>query len=488
MKHWSLIVLTGLLLLAAIFFAVEPRALFAADPPPDSLIFIIDPSDRMNEQIEGKTKIDMIKGALIDTVNSLPQGVSMRLIVQTNQESADHNENEEMGLPGLFSKQAVSAFIRSFSLHENLQPGLSAWRKSRGVLDGGTVVWFTAGEAGARHDPRPLIAKFQGSGGKFSFHLIGLGLTDRGKAELADVARVTGSVRYLAESSAELTAVVKEAVGVIEGSAGKLKFAALENGVPTTGYYILRQSGGGPDEPGETVAEGGLESGGATFDLVPGKYDLMVESREVAGGSDVTISGIMLESGQRVEKTARFSAGRLKLQAFRNGQPLRAFCDLYRADEAAADQSYLVYESWVEPGGSSLKLIPGIYTVQFKDMQDWDRPAVDFPGIRIEAEKSAEQTAEFLGGTLTVMALDQENPVTSHCLIRRAGEDPSKDEPAAQGLLESGRGSFDLSAGNYDLTVATRYRPSVSLPGVRIEPGVTVEKTVRFPKIAEEIN
>lgn len=121
-------------------------------------------------------------------------------------------------------------------------------------------------------------------------------------------------------------------------------------------------------------------------------------------------------------------------------------------------------------------------------MQDSDRPTVDFAGIRIEEGKTAEQSAEFLGGTLTVRALDQETPMTSYCLVHRAGANPMKDFPAAQGVLESGMGSFDLSAGTYDITVANRYRPGVSLRGVSIEPGAVVEKTVHFQKVADDVD
>ena len=468
--------------------AINSMACFAADPPSQNLVLIVDASNRMAETIDGTMKIDIVKEALTGLMETLPEGVNTRFIEQYKHQAAEHKDPGE--LSPLAHKQAIIAGIRSFSLKDDKQAALTGGKiqDAPGIFpDGCTVVWVSAGDRGVRLDPSPLIGKLRKSGGNFSYHMIGLGLSDKGKKELARFAKTAGGTLYLAGNAKELGAVMKEAVGALERSAGTLKIRASEDGAPIKAGYVISISGSGPDEP-RKVTEGGMDSGTTVINLAPGKYDLTVTDLEVAGGADATFPGVTLEPGQTVERVAQFSTGALEVEVFRNGQPFRAFCDVYKAEDASNKESFSVFERWIEPGGASFKLVPGVYNVYIRDLHDSDRPMMDFQAIRIEDGKSTRQSAEFLAGTLRITAVAQKASGTSvppRCLIHRAGQNPLVDIPATRGELPGGTGSFYLSAGNYIVTLIPPNGPPLVLPEIHIDPGATVEKTVELPKISD---
>ena len=270
-------------------FVLPPCALsatesFPVNPPACNLVILVDASDRMAGQIEARTKIDIVREALTGIVKDLPEGVSTRFILQRKRQTSDSDRTEYFASPVLVNKLVITSFIRSLALEGDQPMGLPALEMQDGAgMDAGTILWVSAGQDGSRPDPCPLITKLRGAGGKFSFHVIGLGLSDTGKTGLADFAKSARGVFHVAGNATELGSVLREAVVQVERSAGKLKIAALENGEPGIAYYVLHEVGRGKDGMVETVSEGRLGPVGVLMNLMPGSYDLTIRSLRNCG-------------------------------------------------------------------------------------------------------------------------------------------------------------------------------------------------------------
>jgi hypothetical protein len=98
----------------------------------------------------------------------------------------------------------------------------------------------------------------------------------------------------------------------------------------------------------------------------------------------------------RASSDPEFSEGILKVKAVKNGKPLRAYCRIF---EAGGDEGKkIVAEDWVEKGGVSFNLSPGVYDLIVEDYDEAGTSRVTFPGITVEAGKIVEKVAEFSVG------------------------------------------------------------------------------------------
>jgi Ca-activated chloride channel family protein len=264
----------------------------------------------------------------------------------------------------------------------------------------------------------------------------------------------------------------------VDFSGGTLKVKAQRNGKTFSAECQVYNT----DEGGEKKLVTGdwSRDDAATFNLVPGKYDLIVINREDAGESKVNFPGITVEPGKTIEKTADFSGGTLKVKAQRNGKTFSAECQIYNTDEGG--EKKLVTGDWSRDDGATFNLVPGTYDLIVINREDASQPEVKFPGITIEPGKTVEKTADFSGGTLKVKALRNGKVLSAECQIYNTDEGGEKKLVTGDWSRDDAA-TFNLVPGTYDLTVINREdagQPQASFTGITIEPGKTVEKTAEF--------
>ncbi len=147
--------------------------------------------------------------------------------------------------------------------------------------------------------------------------------------------------------------------------------------------------------------------------LIPGKYDLLVRNQEDAGNPTVNYPGITIEAGKTTTKVADFSGGTLRVKALRNGKPLAAWYDVFKAEEGGNGEKESVASNPIGEEGENIRLIPGIYDLTIKNQVDAGNPVENHPGITIEAGKTIEKIANFSGGTLKVKAMKNGKPISA---------------------------------------------------------------------------
>jgi Ca-activated chloride channel homolog len=260
-------------------------------------------------------------------------------------------------------------------------------------------------------------------------------------------------------------------------SGGTLKVKAQRNGKLFSAHCEVYTT----DESGEKKVLTGdwTRDDAATFNLIPGTYDLIVINTEDAGEPKLPFPGITIEPGKTVEKTADFSGGTLRVKAQRNGKLFSANCEVYTTDESG--EKKVLTGDWTRDDAATFKLLPGTYDLIVTNNEDAGSPKVSFPGITIEPGKTLEKTADFSGGTLRVKALRNGKLFSANCEVYTTEEGEKK--VLTGDWTRDDAATFKLLPGIYDLTVTDSDdagEPKVSFSGITIEPGKAVEKTAEF--------
>jgi Ca-activated chloride channel family protein len=181
-----------------------------------------------------------------------------------------------------------------------------------------------------------------------------------------------------------------------------------------------------------------------------------------------------------VQKEKEQKPATLTVKALMNGKPFRAYCAIYRGDGDSSGEKQKAAEGWTESGSKVFQLAPGNYDLRVESRQTQNNQAVDFKAVTVEPGKNVDKTADFSGGNLKVKALRNGSSCKAYTIIYKTG---AGEEKVTEGWAEAEAAGFKLAPGVYDAVVEDREdlnKPSVTLPGISIEAGKTIEKVVQF--------
>ena len=471
------------LIISAFVQGVSENHCRAAEMQGGNFIFILDASGSMAGQVQGKVKIDVAKEVLSGLIKELPGPVKVGMVAYGHRQKGDCSDVEELFPLGALDKETLIDKIKSIN-PKGMTPLTFSVRKVveglKGIGENTTIVLVSDGEETCKGDPCALVRELKASGIKFVLHVIGFDVNQRQKSELSCIAKAGGGSYFAAKNAGELAAAAKKAVEKPVIVPGTLTLKSVSYGKPVRAFGEIFKNGGEEAGQQEKIGEGWLENGVASYQLVPGIYDIRIENRGDSNAQNVSFQGVSIEPGQKVEKVADFSGGLLKVKALRNGTPCRAYSLVSRSGETGEK----VTEGWTDAAAPDFKLAPGIYDLVVENRVDAHKPTVTFKEIPIEAGKSTEKIAEFFGATLKVKALRNDKPLRAYCVIYKAVEEEDKDrEKIAEGMTEPEGKSFNLPLGAYDVIVENQEdpdRPTVNFPQVTIEAGKDLEKIADF--------
>ena len=426
--------------------AIGSAICWSSTTPSGNLVFIFDASGSMGAQIQGKMKIDIAKEVLTRLINDLPAGVNVGLVAYGHRQKADCNDVEELATLGRIDKASLIKKIKNLD-HKGKTP---ITRSVQIVAEGlktleeeTTIVLISDGEETCEGDPCAMVKALKASGIKFVMHVIGFDVTDKEKLQLSCMAEAGGGSYFTAKNASELTTAARKVVEKTEQSSGKLKIKALRNGKPIGAFFEVFKAEEGENSGKESVASNPFGERGEEIRLMPGTYDLTIKNQEEAGNPTVSFAGISIEAGKTVEKAADFSGGTLKVKALRNGKPVGAWYEVFKAGSGGNGEKEPVASNPVGDGAAEIKLAPGVYDLILKNQEDAGNPTMNFTGIPIEAGKTVEKVANFSGGTLKVKALKNGKPIGAWYEVFEAGSGGSgeKEPVASNPTGEGGRKS-----------------------------------------------
>ncbi len=473
--------------LLLLLHAMAEAPCWASPAPSDNLVLILDASGSMGAKIEGRMKIDIAKEVLAGLIRDLPAGVHVGLVAYGHRQKADCDDVEELAALAPLDREALISRITSLD-HKGKTP---ITRSVQIVAEGlktlqseATIILVSDGEETCEGDPCAMVKDLKASGSTFLMHVIGFDVTEKEKAQLSCLAQAGGGSYFTAKNAGELMAAAKKVIAKTEQSAGTLKMKAIRNGKPLSAWYEVFNADTAASGNNESVAANPVDEKGAAIKLIPGRYDLIIRNQEDAGRPEQKFSGITIEAGKSVEKIADFSGGTLKVGALRNGKPVSAWFEVFKAGAGAHTEKESVATNPIIENGEEIKLIPGRYDLTIRNQEDVGNPTQEFPGIVIEAGKTIEKIAVFSGGSLQVKALKGGKPIGAWYEVFKdeSAEDKEQESIASNPLGEEGV-EIKLVPGVYRLTIKNQLDPDnpvQEFPGLTIKAGMIVEKTGQF--------
>jgi len=192
---------------------------------------------------------------------------------------------------------------------------------------------------------------------------------------------------------------------------------------------------------------------------------------------------LKLAAQQAVEKKEP-PKSTLTVKALRNGQPLRARCEVTASEGAEGQPGRKIDEGMTDKGSKVFTLGPGTYDLKVENSEDASKPTISFQNIILEPGQQIEKIAEFSGGTLMVKALRNGLPISGSSALYKGGseQEQGREKITDSGITEKGK-EFQLAPGRYEVTVEERVdanHPSLTFKDVQIEAGKTVEKIAEF--------
>lgn len=128
------------------------------------------------------------------------------------------------------------------------------------------------------------------------------------------------------------------------------------------------------------------------FRLLPGRYEVVVKSNEIAGGPSVKLTDINIEGTGQVTRIADFSTGTLRIGAIRGNELVDAVAVLTNLATNKDESSLRTYAT-TNTNPRTFDLLPGRYRIRLMPVKPGLRPQE--LEIEIKPGESVQRTVDF---------------------------------------------------------------------------------------------
>jgi Ca-activated chloride channel homolog len=208
MSRFAKVLCVGLALLSPLPALSEGRS-----------IIVLDASGSMWGQIEGRTKLEIVREALAEVLVGVPPETELGLIAYGHRSQGDCNDIELIVPPAAGTAAAISdaaqnlQFLGKTPLTESVRQAAVELRSSE---EKATVILITDGIETCNADPCALGAELEATGVDFTAHVVGFGLSAEEGAKVACLADSTGGLYIQASDAGALKDALQTTVVVAE--------------------------------------------------------------------------------------------------------------------------------------------------------------------------------------------------------------------------------------------------------------------------------
>jgi len=206
---------------------IIPFTVNAANP---AVLFVFDGSGSMWGQVDGKTKIELAKDAMIGLVNDFPAGTDIGLVAYGHRKKGDCNDIETLASLGS-SKDSIISAVRSIN-PQGKTPLTKAIEFAADQLKGRdaptSIVVVSDGKESCNADPCAAAAAVRKAGVNLKVHVIGFDVKKDEAEQLQCIAKNGGGKYFAANNAGDLAksfaAVKKEVTEVKPKPTSKVIF------------------------------------------------------------------------------------------------------------------------------------------------------------------------------------------------------------------------------------------------------------------------
>lgn len=200
-------------ILTLLFVAMSAPAVAHAETFPE-VMFILDASGSMLGQSEGQTKIEAARSVLEKIVPSLPPEVKVGLTAYGHRRKGDCNDVEILIPPGSDDRSGLLSHVQKINpkgmtpIANSIKMVVETLKTRKGET---IIVLVSDGEETCNADPCGVVRTLKSSGIKFILHVVGFGVNEKQKEQLACLAEAGGG-EYLGANNAGTLLMAFESV------------------------------------------------------------------------------------------------------------------------------------------------------------------------------------------------------------------------------------------------------------------------------------
>lgn len=274
----------SLALLGSCLGAISANAQGEGVPP---TVLVIDASNSMWGQIDGRPKMEIAREAVSSLVGSLPGDARLGIVAYGHRRAGDCGDIETalpVGPVDAGKVQEVSEKLKP----RGKTPITASLKQAAGLLDKGKpgrVIIVTDGVETCKGDPCALAGELKRANVNFVAHVIGFDIASRERPKLACIAERTGGTFVTASNASELGEALKataQAKAKPAVTARSIALEATEGGRPVSeATFTIARIG----------EEGALAEGvSGPVSLAPGRYRVSAVARYRTGQTEVEVT------------------------------------------------------------------------------------------------------------------------------------------------------------------------------------------------------
>lgn len=408
------------------------------------LIVIYDASGSMWGQIDGKSKMEIAREVLSNTVGKLPEGQKIGLVVYGHRDKGDCRDVEFLVD---YQTGDKATFITSVSTIKPLGMTPLAYSATvvfdhlRETKSKATIILVTDGIESCDGNLCEVVQAAKADGIDFKMHIVGFGLKDEDTTELTCASDAGDGLYYDATNASSLSSVLQRATSqTVDMGIGNFSVYTNKNGLPVDAWvkaYDIKAN----HEPISVRTYGDT----AYVFLRPSEYRLEVKPLEGSDVSAVFVEGVIVGEDQTVHRTIPFDAGKVGLTTTNNGSNWDCIVKVIDSSGkvVASTRSY--------QAPKQIEVDPGIYHVSIQALAiEGLETLAQYDSIVVRPNETTELSHNFDTGILEIDAQFGGKSIDSVVTIVESNSGKS----VAGGRTYDRGHTFTLSVGKYRVKIS----------------------------------
>lgn len=446
---------------------------------------IIDASGSMKGLMDGTTKFEIVKSAILDVL-SLPQpenttrNIGVRVYGNTTESEKSNCEDTTLIVPisapdkELLSKELSKLEPKGVSpIGFALQKAADDFKEDPNADN--VIILLTDGKDSCNANLCEIATNLKNSPKKIITHVIGFDLDKEAEASLECVSKNGDGKFVLVRNANELNQGLEEVL--MANVPYNLKLRIMSGATPIPAELTVYKAGT------RNVVREDTAFGVKFYQLPPDKYDIEVtysESVESPKPSKI-VRGIELQATSRTEQTVQFELGTLTVSSIdKNGTATAAKYTLQNLDSPSTTATF---EAPANP--RTVLLTPGTYNIVVESKTpEGLLLTAKAENVKIAKGETVSKEFKFQMGTLKLSGKNAKGEDIPIVYKITPSQNPSI--VASEGKLEKGGGGIELPPGSYNLYVSAYIEglktiPSISAGVIELGGGDVLEKAVTIP-------